>query len=161
MTRGIRVFSLAVATLWVVACLLSVAAFAQPAANEVLQWNETTMKAIAENGQNNVVATRTLAMVQAAVHDALNAIDRRYDAYYFEDPPTPQPRPMPRWLRPLTPCSSGSSIASALPAEGRRARRGRAGVRVVARPRYRRSRPEQRRGRRTRDGRGDAHPPQG
>src|SRR5882724_4641473 len=86
MTRGIRVFSLAVATLWVVACLLSVAAFAQPAANEVLQWNETTMKAIAENGQNNVVATRTLAMVQAAVHDALNAIDRRYDAYYFEGP---------------------------------------------------------------------------
>jgi hypothetical protein len=86
MTGGIRVFSLAVATLWVVACLLSVAAFAQPAANEVLQWNETTMKAIAENGQNNVVATRTLAMVQAAVHDALNAIDRRYDAYYFEGP---------------------------------------------------------------------------
>src|SRR6266568_4683200 len=86
MTRGIRVFSLAVATLWVVACLLSVAAFAQPAANEVLQWNETTMKAIGANGQNNIVASRTLAMVQAAVHDALNAIDRRYDAYYFEGP---------------------------------------------------------------------------
>ena len=29
-------------------------------------------------------ATRTLAMVQVAVHDALNAISRRYDAYYFE-----------------------------------------------------------------------------
>ena len=38
------------------------------------------------NGQSNVVATRTLAMVQAAVHDALNAINRRYDAYYFEGP---------------------------------------------------------------------------
>src|SRR5713101_5412144 len=85
MTRGILVFGLAVATLGVTACLLSLA-FAQPAANEVLQWNETTMKAIEANGQSNVVATRTLAMVQAAVHDAQNAINRRYDAYYFEGP---------------------------------------------------------------------------
>ncbi len=85
MKRGIRAFGLAVATLGMIACLLSLA-FAQPAANEVLQWNETTMKAIAANGQNNIVASRTLAMVQAAVHDALNAIDRRYDAYYFEGP---------------------------------------------------------------------------
>lgn len=62
-------------------------ALATPAfGNEVLQWNETTMKAIATNGQNNIVSTRTLAMVQVAVHDALNAIDRRYDAYYFEGP---------------------------------------------------------------------------
>ena len=30
--------------------------------------------------------TRTLAMVQGAVHDALNAITRRYAAYYFEGP---------------------------------------------------------------------------
>ena len=52
--------------------------------NEVLQWNETTLKAIAANGQNNVVATRTLAMVHVAIHDAVNAIGRRYDAYYFE-----------------------------------------------------------------------------
>jgi hypothetical protein len=85
MKRGIQVCGLAVATLGVLACLMSLA-FAQPAANEVLQWNETTMKAIAANGQNNVVATRTLAMVQAAVHDVLNAIDRRYDTYYFEGP---------------------------------------------------------------------------
>src|SRR5215475_9941416 len=66
---------------------LTVALFISPAgANEVVQWNETTMKAIAANGQNNVVSTRTLAMVQVAVHDALNAISRRYDAYYFEGP---------------------------------------------------------------------------
>src|SRR5262249_17848782 len=58
----------------------------QPTANEVLQWNDVTMKAIEANGQNNIVASRTLAMVQAAVHDAVNAIDRRYDAYYFEGP---------------------------------------------------------------------------
>ena len=47
------------------------------------------MKAIAASNQNNVVATRTLAMVHVAVHDALNAVSRRYDAYYFEGPADP------------------------------------------------------------------------
>lgn len=83
MTRAARVFSRTMATVGVVAGLLGLA-FAQPATNEVLQWNEITMKAIDANGQSNVVATRTLAMTQGAVHDALNAINRRYDAYYFE-----------------------------------------------------------------------------
>ena len=66
--------------------LLAQASVSHAAGNTVIQWNETTNTAIATNGQSNVVATRTLAMVQAAVHDALNAITRRYDAYYFEGP---------------------------------------------------------------------------
>ena len=57
-----------------------------PTANDVLTWNETALNAAAANGQNNVQVTRTLAMVQGAVHDALNAITRRYAAYYFEGP---------------------------------------------------------------------------
>jgi len=85
MKRDMRISAYATATLGGIVCLLGIA-FAQPAANPVLQWNETTMRAIEANGQSNVVATRTLAMVQAAVHDALNAIDRRYEAYYFEGP---------------------------------------------------------------------------
>ncbi len=92
MKRGARIFGIAFASAGVVACLLSLA-LAQPAANEVLQWNETTIKAIEANGQSNVVATRTLAMVQGAVHDALNAINRRYDAYYFEGPADPAASP--------------------------------------------------------------------
>jgi hypothetical protein len=73
---------------------LTVACLALPAAaNEVVLWNETTAKAIDANGQNNVVATRTLAMVQVAMHDALNAISRRYDAYYFEGPGDPAASP--------------------------------------------------------------------
>src|SRR5262245_15907389 len=68
-------------------------ALAQSTAGEVLLWNEITMRAIEANGQNNVVATRTLAMVQGAVHDALNAINRRYDAYYFEGPADPAASP--------------------------------------------------------------------
>ena len=76
MKRHARRYVIAMATAGMLTWLWSFA-LAQPAANEVLQWNETTMKAIEANGQSNVVATRTLAMVQAAVHDALNAINRR------------------------------------------------------------------------------------
>lgn len=83
---------LKVLTILIIAASLIVVA-APVLANEVLQWNETTMKAIAANGQNPVVSTRTLAMVQAAIHDALNAIDRRYAAYYYEGPPTPAASP--------------------------------------------------------------------
>ena len=67
------------------AAILLVTACLQPvAANEVLKWNETTAKAAAANGQNPIQTTRTVAMVQSAVHDALNAIKPRYAAYYYE-----------------------------------------------------------------------------
>jgi hypothetical protein len=73
--------------------LLATPGLSPALADEVLQWNEITMRAIEANGQNNVVATRTLAMTQAAVHDALNAIGRRYAAYYFEGPADPAASP--------------------------------------------------------------------
>src|SRR5262245_18014549 len=53
-------------------------------ANEVLAWNGTALKAAAAGGHNPVQISRTVAMVQGAVHDALNAITRRYATYYFE-----------------------------------------------------------------------------
>jgi hypothetical protein len=66
---------------------LLVTARALPAAaNGVLTWNETALKVVTANGQNNIQMSRTLAMMQGAVHDALNAITRRYAAYYFEGP---------------------------------------------------------------------------
>ena len=92
MKRKVRIYVIAVAAAGMLAWLSSIV-LAQSAANEVLQWNETTMKAIDANGQSNVVATRTLAMVQAAVHDALNAVNRRYDANYFEGPGDPTASP--------------------------------------------------------------------
>jgi hypothetical protein len=58
-------------------------------ANEVVQWSEIALKVIVANGQSPVAVTRSLAMAHAAVHDALNAISRRYDAYYFEGPADP------------------------------------------------------------------------
>jgi len=56
------------------------------AANDVLKWNDTAVKAASAGGQNPIQLTRTVAMAQGAVHDALNAIKPRYAAYYFEGP---------------------------------------------------------------------------
>ena len=50
-------------------------------ADPVLDWNVAAIEAAAAGGQNNIVITRTLAMVHLAVHDALNSIERRYEAY--------------------------------------------------------------------------------
>jgi Vanadium chloroperoxidase N-terminal domain len=86
MVHDRRVFSSTVLVGFLVLGLMRVAHAAPAAANEVLTWNETALKAVAANGQGPVQVTRTLAMVQGAVHDALNAINRRYAAYYFEGP---------------------------------------------------------------------------
>jgi hypothetical protein len=66
------------------AVILLAMALQPAAANEVLKWNETAAKVATAGGQNVIQSTRTIAMVQGAVHDALNAITPRYAAYYFE-----------------------------------------------------------------------------
>jgi hypothetical protein len=53
------------------------------AADDVRAWNVYTLNTLALNGQNNIVQTRTLAMVHAAIHDALNAIEQRHEPYAF------------------------------------------------------------------------------
>jgi hypothetical protein len=68
--------------------LLATACVQSADANEVLKWNETAAKAAITGGQNPIQTSRTVAMVQGAVHDALNAITPRYAAYYFEAPAT-------------------------------------------------------------------------
>jgi Vanadium chloroperoxidase N-terminal domain len=86
MRNGCRVFGSTILTGVLVIALTAIVHGAPAAANEVLTWNETALKAVAAGGQNPVQVSRTLAMVQGAVHDALNAITRRYAAYYFEGP---------------------------------------------------------------------------
>jgi hypothetical protein len=95
MVNRLRGLGSAVPIASLICCLIFVlVALTPPAvANEVVQWNETAMKAIEANGQSAVVSTRTLAMAQVAVHDAANAISRRYDAYYFEGPGDPAASP--------------------------------------------------------------------
>lgn len=54
------------------------------AANDVAEWNNTALSVLLAGGQNNVTLTRGLTMVSVAVHDAINAINRRYEAYAFD-----------------------------------------------------------------------------
>src|SRR4029450_8729663 len=56
------------------------------AADPVADWNATALSALLAAGHNNLTVARGLTMVQVAVHDALNAIERRYDGYMFEGP---------------------------------------------------------------------------
>ena len=59
--------------------------FSQSAqANMVTDWNVNATTAAAAPIKNGVVQTRIYAMVHAAVHDALNAIDRRYHPYALD-----------------------------------------------------------------------------
>ena len=73
---------------------LTAGGHAQPIpTNEVLTWNETAVKASTAGGQNAIQLSRAVAMVQGAVHNALNAITRRYADYYFEGPGAPGAAP--------------------------------------------------------------------
>jgi hypothetical protein len=53
------------------------------ATDPVSRWNAIAIQTIMTSGQNGVVSSRTLAIVQVAIHDALNAIDSRYERYAF------------------------------------------------------------------------------
>jgi hypothetical protein len=53
------------------------------ATDPVSYWNTIAIQATATAGQGAIPASRTLAIVQVAIHDALNAIDSRYERYAF------------------------------------------------------------------------------
>src|SRR6266540_5035977 len=61
--------------------------------SDVFHWNETAFAVTAAGGQNPIVISRSVAMTQLAVHDALNAIDRRYEPYLSEGPAHPAAAP--------------------------------------------------------------------
>jgi len=65
----------------------------QAAADEVFDWNVAGFEATATGGQNPIVMSRTMAMLHLAVHDALNAIDRRYEPYLYEGRAEPAAAP--------------------------------------------------------------------
>ena len=63
------------------------AASDRPIGNAVTHWNAVATDAFTPSeGTNPVAQSRTLAVLHAAMHDALNAIDRRFEAY------TPAPK---------------------------------------------------------------------
>src|SRR5262252_9545427 len=65
----------------VVATILGAAAPPSIAADAVSTWNENAVNATVIGGENAFVQSRSLAIAQIAVHDALNTIERRYRQY--------------------------------------------------------------------------------
>ena len=65
------------------------------AADEVTKWNEIAGKASFTSGLsgNPLFESRVYALTHAAIHDALNAIDRRYRPYALHVPVTPGASP--------------------------------------------------------------------
>jgi membrane-associated phospholipid phosphatase len=53
-------------------------------ANVVLEWNQMALDAIRQTGTNPLLASRALAITQAAVYDAVNAIDHSYAPYHAQ-----------------------------------------------------------------------------
>src|SRR5205809_355341 len=64
--------------------LTALAGIGPARADEITDWNVIALEVLALGGQNPVVATRGVAMAHLAVHDALNAIDRRYEPYVYD-----------------------------------------------------------------------------
>src|SRR5438874_1504370 len=53
-----------------------------PSANVVLEWNQLALHAVGQARVNPVVASRALAITEAAVYDSVNAIDRSFEPYH-------------------------------------------------------------------------------
>jgi hypothetical protein len=56
---------------------------AAAATHAVTDWNVNSLNILVTGGQNNAVQSWSMAMVHIAIHDALNAIDRRSAPYAF------------------------------------------------------------------------------
>ena len=69
------------ASLVSVAILWTGSAYA--ATSPVSDWNAIAVQTLLAAGQGQPPATRTLAIIHIAIHDALNAIDSRYERYAF------------------------------------------------------------------------------
>jgi membrane-associated phospholipid phosphatase len=77
-------------------CLVMLFTHAAPLpawADEVLDWSVAGFAVAEAGGQNPIVQSRTLAMMHLAVHDALNAIERRFEPYLYEGRAEPQAAP--------------------------------------------------------------------
>jgi PAP2 superfamily len=57
--------------------------FLSAAPDPVSNWNSIARQAAVTAGQGQIASSRTLAIVQVAIHDALNAIEPRYERYAF------------------------------------------------------------------------------
>ena len=87
-----RRFLLPLATLPLCAAILLLVV-ARARADEVTDWNAIAVDVLAAGGQNAIVMSRGLAMAHLAAHDALNAIDRRFEPYLHDARSEPSAAP--------------------------------------------------------------------
>ena len=71
--RASRVLLLGMASLW--------PGFVSGAPTVLINWNSVAVQATLTAGQNGITQSRSLAIAHIAIHDALNAIDARYQRY--------------------------------------------------------------------------------
>lgn len=81
-----RLAVIAVAAIACSALFVAAAPRGAAAADKVADWNVLGMDVAVAGGQNPIVLSRTMAMMHLAVHDALNAVDRRYEPYIYFGP---------------------------------------------------------------------------
>jgi len=75
--------------LWLLLLCSLVLALQSARADVVTDWNMTAIRASQAAGQPNPRLSRNMAMVHAAIYDAINAIDRRHTAYAVDIKATP------------------------------------------------------------------------
>src|SRR5262249_18334514 len=68
--------------LFVIAWLAALSVSAR--ANPITEWDVIAFDAIAASGKTGPVTACDVAMAHVAMHDALNAIDRRYEPYAYD-----------------------------------------------------------------------------
>ena len=77
-----------------VSIVVAMACVTQASAHQVVEWNQATLEITEADGITSGAAhARTLAMVHLAMHDALNAIEPRYEAYAVRGEPSPDASP--------------------------------------------------------------------
>ncbi|MFA7159694.1 MAG: hypothetical protein WC299_10360, partial [Kiritimatiellia bacterium] len=84
-----------------IAALILAGAAAKPAAADIVtDWNDITLNMITNSQQMAIQASRALAMVHAAIYDAVNAVDIKHEVFHVR-------------ATPLRPCSTNAAAAAA------------------------------------------------
>src|SRR5258706_6513814 len=78
----------------IVCCLFASSFGALPVLGDLItDWNSVLLEAVRNESTSPPLAARNMAIVHAAVFDAVNAIDRIYDAYLLSLNPPPGASP--------------------------------------------------------------------
>jgi hypothetical protein len=81
---GIRPFGFAVVRITLVVLAIAFGLLSRSQADEVTDWNQIMVQTVLNGKTSPVVSTRVTAIVEAAVFDAVNGIERRYTPIHVD-----------------------------------------------------------------------------